>query len=196
MKGGNGMLRGPFQNEPGDRFSIPENRQAMLAALDEVEQQLGQRYPLVIGGERRESGEWFKSINPGNLDQVVGEVARATAQDVSDAIAAAEVAFATWRNMSAEGRASVNFRMAAIMRRRRLELAAWMSFELDKAWDEGRRRGRRGDRLPRILWPRGAATGPTSLGVGASPRRGDRDVLPADRCRRRHPTVEFPLRDS
>jgi 1-pyrroline-5-carboxylate dehydrogenase len=136
MKGGNGMLRGPFQNEPGVDFSIPENRQAMLAALHEVEQQLGQRYPLVIGGERRESGEWFKSINPGNLDQVVGEVARARAQDVSDAIAAADAAFATWRNMSAEGRASVNFRMAAIMRRRRLELAAWMSYELDKAWDE------------------------------------------------------------
>ncbi|HEX7101727.1 MAG TPA: L-glutamate gamma-semialdehyde dehydrogenase [Nitrolancea sp.] len=130
------MLRGPFHNEPGVDFSIPENRQAMQAELNKVEQQLGQRYPLVIGGERRETGKWFKSINPGNLDQVVGEVALAGPQDVEDAIAAADNAFQTWRRMSAEGRASVNFRMAAIMRRRRLELAAWMSYELDKAWDE------------------------------------------------------------
>src|SRR6185312_4166747 len=136
MKGGNDMLRGPFHNEPGVDFSIPENRQAMLAALKSVEQQLGQRYPLVIGGERRQTGQWFKSINPGNLDQVVGEVARARKQDVEDAIAAAEKAFKTWRNMPAIGRASVNYRMAAILRRRRFELSAWMALELDKAWDE------------------------------------------------------------
>src|SRR5215218_7381348 len=34
------------------------------------------------------------------------------------------------------GRASVLFKMAGIVRRRRLELAAWMVYELDKAWDE------------------------------------------------------------
>jgi len=130
------MLREPFQNEPSVDFSVPENRKAMQAALASVEKQLGRRYPLIIGGERRETGQWLKSINPGNLDQVVGEVAVARRQDVDDAIAAAEKAFKTWRTMPAEGRASVNYRMAAILRRRRLELSAWMALELDKAWDE------------------------------------------------------------
>ncbi len=130
------MLREPFYSEPSVDFSVPENRTAMQAALRDVEKQLGKRYPLIIGGERRETGQWMTSVNPGNLDQVVGEVATARKQDVDDAIAAAEKAFKTWRNMSAEGRASVNFRMAGILRRRRLELSAWMALELDKAWDE------------------------------------------------------------
>jgi 1-pyrroline-5-carboxylate dehydrogenase len=130
------MLREPFYSEPSVDFSVPENRAAMEAALREVEQQLGQRYPLIIGGERRETGQWLKSVNPGDLDQVVGEVAMARRKDVDDAIAAAATAYKKWRNMPAEGRASVNYRMAAILRRRRLELSAWMSLELDKAWDE------------------------------------------------------------
>ena len=129
-------MRGPFTNEPSLDFSLAENRASMKAALRQVEGQLGQRYPLVVGGERRETGRWIRSINPGNLDQVVGEVAKARPADVEDAIVAAEQAFAAWRAMPVEGRASVLLRMAGIVRRRRLELAAWMVYELDKAWDE------------------------------------------------------------
>ena len=129
-------MRGPFQNEPEVDFSRPENREAMRAALKRVEAELGRRYPLVIGGERRETGAWIASINPGRPSQVVGEVAKARASDAADAVAAASAAFTSWRRMSADGRASVLFRMAALLRRRRLELDAWMVYELDKAWDE------------------------------------------------------------
>jgi 1-pyrroline-5-carboxylate dehydrogenase len=129
-------MRGPFSNEPGIDFSVEENREAMREALKLVESQLGQRYPIVIGGERRQTGEWITSINPGNLDQVVGEVAKGSAVDAEDAIAAAQRAFASWRKIPVEGRASVLFKMAAILRRRRFELSAWMTYELDKTWDE------------------------------------------------------------
>ncbi len=129
-------MRAPFQNEPSVDFSVEENRAAMREALKTVESQLGQRYPLIIGGERRETGQWITSTNPGNPDQVVGEVAKARPSDVEDAIAAAQEAFKSWRKTPAEGRASVLFKMAGIVRRRRLELAAWMVYELDKAWDE------------------------------------------------------------
>jgi 1-pyrroline-5-carboxylate dehydrogenase len=112
-------MRAPFQNEPSLDFSLPANREAMQAALKAVEGQLGQRYPLVIGGERRETGKWIRSINPGKLDQVVGEVARARPEDAEDAITAARAAFEEWRRLPAKGRASVNFKMAAIMRRRK-----------------------------------------------------------------------------
>ncbi len=130
------QMRDPFKNEPSIDFSVAENRAAMQEALAEVASQLGAQYPLIIGGERRETGEWIQSINPGNLDQLVGEVAKARPADVEDAIAAAEKAFKSWRRTSAEGRASVLFKMAAIIRRRKLELSAWMVYELDKAWDE------------------------------------------------------------
>lgn len=129
-------MRGQYQNEPSLDFSLEENRAAMRAALAQVERELGQRYPIVIDGKRRESGKWITSVNPGNPSQVVGEVAKAGPKDVEDAVAAAEQAYASWRYMSAKGRASVLFRMAGIIRRRKLELAAWMVYELDKAWDE------------------------------------------------------------
>ncbi len=129
-------MRGPFVNEPFTDFSVPENRDRMLAALAAVEAELGKDYPIVVGGERRITGGWIKSRNPGNTQQLVGRVAKAGKQDALDAIEAAEAAFATWRHMSAEGRASVSFKMAGILRQRRFELAAWMVFELDKMWDE------------------------------------------------------------
>ncbi|RIK46217.1 MAG: L-glutamate gamma-semialdehyde dehydrogenase [Chloroflexi bacterium] len=129
-------MRGAYHNEPSLDFSVPANREAMQAALAHVAGQLGKRYPLIIGGERRETGAWLRSVNPGNLDQVVGEVAKARAADVEDAMRAAEAAQKVWRTTSAEGRASTLFKMAAIVRRRKLELAAWMVYELDKAWDE------------------------------------------------------------
>lgn len=129
-------MRGAFTNEPSLDFSVEENRAAMQLALRTVEAQLGRRYPLIIGGERRETGEWIRSVNPGKPEQCVGEVAKARPADVEDAIAAAGRAFQTWRRFPVEGRASLLFRMAAIVRRRRLELAAWMVYELDKPWDE------------------------------------------------------------
>lgn len=130
------IMRDPFRSEPSVDFSVPANRATMGSILATVAGQLGARYPLIIEGERRETGAWIRSINPGNLDQVVGEVARARPSDVEDAITAAEAAFKTWRRTPVEGRASVLFKMAAIIRRRKLELAAWMVYELDKAWDE------------------------------------------------------------
>lgn len=130
------MMRGPFQNEPATDFSVKENRVAMKDALKYVESQLGQQYPIVVGGERRETGRWITSVNPGSPDQIVGEVAQAGKEDVEDAMAAAQAAFRRWAQVSPEGRAGVLFKMAGLMRRRKLELAAWMVYELDKAWDE------------------------------------------------------------
>jgi 1-pyrroline-5-carboxylate dehydrogenase len=129
-------MRGPFVNEPATDFEVEANRKAMRHAIAAVERQLGQRYPIVVGGERRETGAWIESRNPGAPSQLVGSVAKARRRDAEDAVVAASVAHATWRHMTAEGRASVLFRMAGLVRQRKLELAAWMVFELDKAWDE------------------------------------------------------------
>jgi 1-pyrroline-5-carboxylate dehydrogenase len=129
-------MRGPFKNDQPLDFSIPENEQALRAAIKDVETKLGKRYPIVIGGEERETGQWIKSINPADPDQVVGEVAKARKEDVEDAIQAAHKAFKKWRNMPAKERASVLFKLAGLMNKHRLELDAWMVYELDKPWDE------------------------------------------------------------
>lgn len=129
-------MRPPYLNEPSLDFSVEANRAAMRAALAKVEKQLGREYPLIINGERVTTGEWITSINPGRPDQIVGKVAKAGPAQVDAAISAANCAFQSWKSVSVEGRASVLFKIAAIVRRRRLELAAWMVYELDKAWDE------------------------------------------------------------
>jgi 1-pyrroline-5-carboxylate dehydrogenase len=129
-------MRGPFRNEPNTDFTIEANRERMRVALRAVGAQLGQRYPIVVGGERREPGAWIESRNPGDPGQLVGSVAKGTSRDAHDAMSAATAAFASWRRVSPEGRASVLFKMAGRMRMRKLELAAWMVYELDKAWDE------------------------------------------------------------
>lgn len=129
-------MRPAFSSEPATDFNIPENREAMLKAIEKVKAELGQEYPLIIGGERRFTGQWIESTNPGKPSQLVGKVAKASAKDADDALEAASEAFKTWRDMSWLGRASVLLRMAGILRKRRLELAAWMVFELDKPWDE------------------------------------------------------------
>lgn len=129
-------MRGPFRNETPTDFSDAAAAARMLAALTEVERNLGADYPIIVGEERRTTGHWLESMNPGNHGQLVGRVAKASAQDARDAIEAATVAFASWRHTSPEARASVAFKMAGILRRRKLELAAWMVFELDKPWDE------------------------------------------------------------
>src|SRR3954452_17122044 len=131
-----GSMRSEFVSEPSVDFAVEANRAAMREALACVESQLGESYPLVIGGERRETGARITSTHPGNLDQVVGKIAKARPSDADDAIAAAQAAAKSWRKMPIEGRASVLLKMAGIIRRRRLELSAWMVYELDKAWDE------------------------------------------------------------
>ena len=41
-----------FSNEPLTDFTKEENAAAMRAAIEKVKGELGQEYPLVIGGER------------------------------------------------------------------------------------------------------------------------------------------------
>ena len=42
----------PFKNAPYTDFTRPENRQAQMEALEKVKRELGQTYPLIIGGEK------------------------------------------------------------------------------------------------------------------------------------------------
>jgi 1-pyrroline-5-carboxylate dehydrogenase len=111
-------------------------RAQMQAAITAVRGQLGQRYPLRIGGEQILTEQTIDSINPGNPEEVVGRVASADVALATRAIEAADAAFPQWRAVPAEARARVLFKAAAIMRRRRFELMAWMAFEASKTWPE------------------------------------------------------------
>ncbi len=125
-----------FRNEPFTDFSVPANQEAMKAAIARVKGQFGRTYPLVIGGERIETGDWIISTNPGAPDQVIGKFAKATRDHAEQAMKAALTAFESWKKVSAEQRAELIFRAANIMRERKHELAAWMILEVGKNWAE------------------------------------------------------------
>ncbi len=126
----------PFSTEPSLDFAIPANREAMRAALRQMEGRLGEDYPLVIGGRRVGSTEQIVSVNPAHPDQVVGRHAAAQLEHVEEALAAGWQAFPGWSRTPVEERAAVLVRAAELVRRRRHELAAVMVYEVGKPWDE------------------------------------------------------------
>ena len=125
-----------FRNEPFTDFSKEENAAAMRAALEQVKGELGREYPLVIGGERINTDAKLDSINPANRTQVVGRFQKATKDLANSAVESAYETFLTWRNTSAEERADFLFRAAAVLRKRKHEMSAWMIHEVAKTWAE------------------------------------------------------------
>lgn len=124
----------PFRNEPQTDFSRKENRDAFQAALDDVAGQLGGEYPLVIDGKATETRKKIVSTNPSHRKQTIGTIASAGPEHAELAIVAARRSYDEWRNTAAEQRAEYLEVMAAEMRNRRFELAAWEVFECGKPW--------------------------------------------------------------
>jgi 1-pyrroline-5-carboxylate dehydrogenase len=125
-----------FRNEPLTNFSTAENRKAMQDALALVRSRLGREYPLVIGGEEIQTSEKFRSYNPSRKDEVVGVFQKATPELAARAVHAAHQHFQSWQNTPAARRAELLLLTAAILRRRKFELSAWMVFEVGKNWAE------------------------------------------------------------
>lgn len=128
--------RKPFRNEPVTDFSRPEARKAMERSFAAVEGKLGREYPLVIGGKKIATARRIASINPSEPTQVVGFTASAEPEHVKEALEAAGDAFERWSRVEPQKRAGVLSRAASLMRKRRLELAAWMVLEAGKNWSE------------------------------------------------------------
>jgi len=108
----------------------------MQRALREVAGQLGQTYPLIINGERIFTEKTDSSLNPAKPKQVVGVMSQADVELVNRAMQNAHETFDKWKRVPVDARARVLLRTAAIMRRRKLELAAWMIYEANKTWAE------------------------------------------------------------
>ncbi len=125
-----------FQNEPPSDFSRSDVRDAFQEALDDVAEDLGGEYALIIDGRRVETRGQLVSRNPSHRRQVVGTVASASPQDALDAIAVARKRSAAWSQVDVTFRAEYLKLAAAQMRQRRHELSAWMVYECGKPWAE------------------------------------------------------------
>jgi 1-pyrroline-5-carboxylate dehydrogenase len=130
------LHEGAFQNEPFTDFSKPENRKAMEEALRRVNGMLGREYPLVVGGEKVTTSEKTKSFNPSHPDEVIGVFQKATVEMANQAVESASRAFDSWKRVPAAERVECIYRAAEILRERRLELDAWLVYEIGKTWPE------------------------------------------------------------
>src|SRR5450755_1093402 len=125
-----------YENSPLVNFVHRSSQEKMRDALRQVRGRLGQKYPLVIDGQKVWTGSLINSINPSSPRQVVGAVTEAGIPEAEAAIAAARKAFDHWCRVSVEHRADLLERVASIMDRRRFELSALEVFEVGKPWAE------------------------------------------------------------
>src|SRR5437763_2431835 len=125
-----------YENAPLVNFVYEQNQDRMREALAHVRTRLGQKYPLVINGEKVWTEKTIASINPSSPEDVVGHVAEAGIPEAERAVKAARDAFEKWSRTSFETRCRLLERAADIMHRRRFELSALEVFEVGKAWAE------------------------------------------------------------
>ncbi len=94
--------------------------------------QLGDRYPMLIGDERRFSDDQFEDRSPIDTNVVVSRFPVGTAADVQDAIAAARAAFPAWRDLGWRRRIELMRHAAELISERQFEYAALMAIEVGK----------------------------------------------------------------
>src|SRR5579864_7407983 len=126
----------PFRNQPLTDFTREDNARKMRAAVEKVRGQLGREYDLIIGGKRVKTTDKIKSLNPAKPSQVVGLHQKAGKEHVEPAMKSALAAFESWSRTTVEERAGLVFRVADLIRQRKMEFMAWLVFEVSKNWAE------------------------------------------------------------
>jgi 1-pyrroline-5-carboxylate dehydrogenase len=128
--------KGAFRNEPFIDFHTAENTHAMQAALTRVGDLLGHEYELIIGGQRSRTVDKIKSLNPARPSQIVGIHQVAGLEHAERAMKAALEAYDTWQFVAVEERAALLLQTADLIRKRKFEFCAWLTYEVGKNWAE------------------------------------------------------------
>src|SRR3954463_3129277 len=113
----------------GDGQHIPWEYAPAPEARDVV--QLKSRYGLFIGGKEvaPRSGQWFTTVDPAT-EEPLAEIARATVEDVDQAVSVARRAFKRdWGSLPGSDRAKSLFRIARILKERSREFAVLESLD-------------------------------------------------------------------
>lgn len=126
----------PYRPEPFTDFQNPLEAQAFQSALDAVLQEMGKEYPAVVGGRNVQTGQFIVSVNPSETGQIIGQVCKADAILAEQAIQSAYKVRKDWSLVSAETRAEILFKAAAILRRKKHRFTAWVMLEAGKTRGE------------------------------------------------------------
>ncbi len=110
---------------------------------------------LYIGGEWRSTDATLPVVNPATEETIAG-CPVATAVDLDDALAAAEAGFAIWSRTSPKERADLIREASALMRERKDEIAASITLEHGKPFEQAQLEVIRGCEF--FEWDAGEAT--------------------------------------
>jgi RHH-type proline utilization regulon transcriptional repressor/proline dehydrogenase/delta 1-pyrroline-5-carboxylate dehydrogenase len=127
---------GRFANEPRSEFRRPEPRAALQRSVRDLPRHFGFEAPVLIGGRRVRTPDQLISVDPGDFATIVCRSGRAERAEVDRAIEVALRAQQHWAARPWQSRAQMLFDAAAIMRRRRAELASLEVFEAGKPQPE------------------------------------------------------------
>ena len=128
--------QGAYKNEAFHNFKDESVARPMREALSLVQAELGREYDLVIGGHRSRTEGKIISVNPARPAQVIGIHQKAGEQHAELAMSAALKAFESWSRTTPQTRASLLLRAAEIIRERKFEFKAWLTFEVGQNWAE------------------------------------------------------------
>ncbi|MEA3458893.1 MAG: aldehyde dehydrogenase family protein, partial [Candidatus Thermoplasmatota archaeon] len=114
-------------------FKPPEELHTRFAeAMEELKANLGQEYPMFVGGEERFTEDKFREYSPINTDIHLATFQKGGAKDAEDAIAAAREAFPKWSKMNWDERVYLLRKAADIIDQRLFEIGAVVTLEVGK----------------------------------------------------------------
>ena len=125
----------PFANEPVLELRDASQREALLGALRDLDARLPLSVPVLISGDSGTT-DGIDSTDPGTPDRLVARAGIAGPQDVESAVERVAGAALEWGRRPASERAATLIAAAALIRERRLELAALEVRECAKPWAE------------------------------------------------------------
>jgi len=125
-----------YQTEPLVDFTKKEHIESYQKGLKTVESYLGNHYDIIIGGKRIQTKDTYTSVNPARTTEVIGHIGQASLEDAQRAMDVALETFETWKQTDPKMRADILFKCAAIIRKRKFEFSALMTYEAGKPYAE------------------------------------------------------------
>ena len=98
----------------------------------ELKSNLGRRYRMLINGDWVDGDGEFENRSPINTDWLLGVFARAGAEQVNRAVAAAKAAYPAWRDTPWQERCALINKFADLISERLFEISAAVSMEIGK----------------------------------------------------------------
>lgn len=125
-----------FENMSYLDFSDPKIYQAQLDEIEKVKEKFGKEYPNYIDGIAIATDDKTVSYNPANKTEKIGVFQKSGKEHAESAIQAATKAFETWKKIPVEDRVDIILKASEIVKKRRLEINAWMIAEVGKSFLE------------------------------------------------------------